>query len=146
MDTHDAMAFVGQHRNGVLLTIKGSDGRPQASNISYATFDDDHEIRISVTADRAKTANLRKDPRATLHVQGDGHFPWVAVEGNALLSPVAKEKGDAMCLELRDLYRAVQGEHPDWDDYDRAMVEDQRLIISLRPHHAYGLVPADDPA
>ncbi len=144
MDTHDAMAFVAQHKNGVLLTIKGSDGRPQASNVSYAVFDNDHEIRISVTDGRAKTANLRRDARASLHVEGEGHYPYVVVEGNAILSPVAKAPGDEVCGELRELYRAVQGEHPDWDDYDRAMVEDGRLIISLRPDHAYGILPDAD--
>ncbi len=143
MDVHDAMAFVATRHQGVLLTIKGSDGRPQASNIVYGTFEDDHEVRISVTDDRAKTRNLRRDARATLHVTGEGHFPWVAVEGNAILSPVAREPGDDVCLALREVYRSVSGEHEDWDDFDRAMVADRRLVIALRPDHAYGILPED---
>jgi len=38
------------------------------------------------------------------------------------------------------LYRAVLGEHPDWDDYRRAMVADKRVVIRLRPTHAYGML------
>lgn len=141
MDTHDAMAFVAQHARGVLMTIR-RDGRPQASTIMYGMFDDDHELRISVTADRAKTRNLARDPRAALHVTSPDHSSWVVVEGNALLSPTAKAPGDAVCLELQELYRTIRGqEHPDWDEYDRAMVDEQRLIVALRPDHAYGQLP-----
>lgn len=137
MDTHDAMAFVARHQLGVLITIR-RDGRPQASTITYGVFDDEHELRISVTADRAKTRNLQRDPRAALHVANEDDSQWVVVEGNALLSPVATADDRGLLEDLRELYRAVRGEHPDWDDYDRAMVEDGRRIIVLRPNHAYG--------
>jgi hypothetical protein len=56
MELTDAMAFVRQHRHGVLVTQK-QDGRPQLSNIAYAVGDDG-VIRISITADRAKYRNL----------------------------------------------------------------------------------------
>jgi hypothetical protein len=51
---------------------------------------------------------------------------------------VARDTGDAAVAELIDLYRAVQGEHPDWDDYRAAMVRDRRLVVRLRAEHAYG--------
>ncbi|HEY0473755.1 MAG TPA: PPOX class F420-dependent oxidoreductase, partial [Kribbella sp.] len=41
--------------------------------------------------------------------------------------------------ELIDLYRAAAGEHPDWDDYRRAMVRDRRLVFSMTVDHAYGM-------
>ena len=44
--------------------------------------------------------------------------------------------------ELVEYYRALSGEHPDWDDYRRAMVTDRRLIVRLRPERAYGMLPA----
>jgi hypothetical protein len=62
----------------------------------------------------------------------------VVFEGDAELSPVAADPHDATVEELIDVYRRVLGEHPDWDEYRRAMVSDGRLVIRLRPTHAYG--------
>ncbi|HYB47190.1 MAG TPA: TIGR03618 family F420-dependent PPOX class oxidoreductase, partial [Streptosporangiaceae bacterium] len=97
-------------------------------------------IRISTTDDRAKTRNLRRDPRASFHVASDDFWSYAVVDGHAELSAVAKDPHDAAVEELIDLYRAVQGEHPDWDDYRAAMVRDRRLVVRLRAERAYGAV------
>ena len=70
------------------------DGRPQLSNVVYALGGDD-VIRISVTDGRAKTANLRRDPRASLHVSRDDFWAYAVVEGTARLLPVAGAPDDA---------------------------------------------------
>src|ERR1022692_1502702 len=75
----EAFAFVAQHRQGVLVTIRG-DGRPQLSNVLYLASPD-HSVRISVTDARAKTKNLRRDPRASLHVTRDDFFAYVVLDG-----------------------------------------------------------------
>ena len=137
MDLDHALSFVGVRNRGVLATIKG-DGRPQLSNIMYA-LGDDGAIRISVTTDRAKTANLRRDPRASLHVTTDDFWAYVVVEGDVELSAVAAAPDDAAVEELIAHYRHLQGEHDDWDDYRRAMVDDGRLVARLRPVCAYGM-------
>lgn len=137
MDLDRALDFVAARDRGVLLTLRRG-GRPQASNIMYGT--DDGVVRISVTDDRAKTANLRRDARASLHVTADDFWSYVVLDADAELSPVAEEPGDATCLELRELYRSIRGEHDDWHDYDAAMVRDRRLVLRLRPEHAYGIV------
>jgi hypothetical protein len=64
------------------------------------------------------------------------------IEGDGELSAVSTEPGDAAGQELADLYRSLGGEHPDWDDYFRAMVKDQRQVLRLRPSHAYGMLPS----
>jgi PPOX class probable F420-dependent enzyme len=137
MDLAAALDFVRAHRNGVLITLK-RDGRPQSSNIVY-TVADDGRIRISITADRAKYHNLVRDPRVSLHVNADDFWSYVVVEADADLSPVAAAPDDATVDELVELYQALQGEHPDWDDYRRAMVHDRRLVLTIRPGHAYGM-------
>ena len=139
MDLVTAMEFVSARHHGVLTTLK-ADGRPQLSNITYAVGPDG-TIRISVTDGRAKTANLRRDPRASLHVTRDDFYAYVVVEAIAELTPVAAEPDDATVGELVEYYRALSGEHPDWDDYRRAMVADRRLIVRLRPERAYGMLP-----
>ena len=139
MDLATALPFVADHRRGVLTTQK-ADGRPQLSNIAYH-LGDDGVIRISVTDSRAKTANLRRDPRASLHVTTDDFWAYVVIEATAELAPVATEPDDATVEELISYYRAVSGEHPDWDDYRRAMIADGRLIVRLHPERSYGMLP-----
>ncbi|MCU0260602.1 MAG: PPOX class F420-dependent oxidoreductase [Ilumatobacteraceae bacterium] len=138
MDLAAALGFARSHRNAVLITLK-RDGRPQSSNISYVLGDDDL-LRISVTDGRAKTANIRRDPRVSLHVNRDDFWAYVVLEGEASLSPVAADPGDDTVEQLVEYYRALAGEHPDWDDYRRAMVADRRLLLTVRPTGAYGML------
>ncbi|MEU2348988.1 PPOX class F420-dependent oxidoreductase [Modestobacter sp. NPDC049651] len=134
------LAFVAAHRWGVLATLK-RDGRPQLSNVGYSW--DDGLLRISVTADRAKTRNLLADPRASLHVTSPDFWSWVVAEGTAELTPPCADPDDATADELVAYYRGVSGEHPDWAEFRRAMVAERRLVVRLRPTHAYGQVSAD---
>jgi PPOX class probable F420-dependent enzyme len=137
-DLHPAdLELLMNHKLGVLITIK-RDGRPQSSNIAYAYYPDEQLARISVTADRAKTKNLMRDPRANLHVMAPDGWSWTAAEGIADLTPVASAPDDATVEELIALYRKLSGEHPDWDDYRRAMVEDRRLVVRLNVERTYG--------
>ncbi|MGW0994425.1 PPOX class F420-dependent oxidoreductase [Streptomyces sp. NPDC002523] len=123
---------------GVLVTLK-SDGRPQLSNVGHAYYPDERIIRVSVTDDRAKTRNLRRDPRASYHVTSGDRWAYTVAEGTAELSPVAADPYDETVEELVRLYRDVVGEHPDWDDYRAAMVRDRRLVVRLRVDRAYGV-------
>ena len=140
MDLSTALDYARPRRNGVRVTLK-SNGRPPLSNISYLV-DDDGSIAVSVTADRAKSRNAVRDPRVSLHVTADDFWSYVVIEGDAHLTPPAAEPGDATVNELVELYRRLQGEHPDWDDYRAAMVRDQRLVVRLRPTHVYGMLPS----
>ena len=131
------LAFVADHNRGVLTTIK-RDGRPQLSDVNF-TADAQHRIiRISTRAPLAKTRNLRRDPRASLHVPAPGGYGYAVAEATAELSAVAADEHDATVEELIEVYRLVQGEHPDWADYRRAMVADQRLVLRLTVERVYG--------
>ncbi|MFJ9814853.1 PPOX class F420-dependent oxidoreductase [Streptomyces sp. NPDC101151] len=137
--TQDALLkLLSGTRGGVLVTLK-SDGRPQLSNVSHAYYPDERVIRISVTDDRAKTRNLRRDPRASYHVTSQDRWAYTVAEGLAELSPVARDPHDETVEELIRLYRDVLGEHPDWDDYRAAMVRDRRLVLRLPVERAYGV-------
>jgi PPOX class probable F420-dependent enzyme len=140
MADHDALRrLIAEQNRGVLVTLK-RDGRPQLSNIMYF-MGDDGLVRISVTDDRAKTANLRRDPRAGLHVTTDDFWAYAVAEGTAELSPVSRSPDDATVEELVGLYRSLNGEHPDWDEYRHAMVSDRRLVVRLEIDHLYGIPP-----
>ncbi|MFI5796679.1 PPOX class F420-dependent oxidoreductase [Streptomyces sp. NPDC051677] len=132
------LALLSEGRSGVLVTLK-RDGRPQLSNVSHHYYPDEGVIRISVTDDRAKTRNLRRDPRASYHVSAPGHRAYTVAEGAADLTPVAEDPYDDTVEELIRLYRDVVGEHPDWEDYRAAMVRDRRLVLRLHVERAYGI-------
>lgn len=140
MAPHDpALAdLVRGHGRGVLATIRG-DGRPQLSTVIYAVDDLVTTLRVSVTDSRAKTRNLRRDPRGSFHVASDDGWSYAVAEVVAELTPPARAPDDATVDELVDLYRAIQGEHPDWDEYRQAMVDEQRLVLRLGVERLYGL-------
>jgi PPOX class probable F420-dependent enzyme len=138
MDLTEALTFVRNHKQGVLATIRVN-GRPQLSNIMYVP-DEGDTFLISVTDDRAKTANLRRDPRASLYVPGGNFWQYVVIEATAELSPVAAQPNDATVEALIRYYEAGSGAHPNWDEYRAAMIADKRIALTLRPERAYGLV------
>jgi PPOX class probable F420-dependent enzyme len=138
MDLTVALTFVTARHQGVLTTIRAN-GRPQLSNIYYVSSDDGG-LSVSITSTRAKTTNMRRDPRVSLYVPGDNFFQYVVLEGTAELSPVATDPHDATVDQLVAYYKAGTGEHDNWDEYRAAMVTDQRLLLTFRPENAYGMV------
>ena len=128
-----------QHRNGTLITLK-RDGRPQASVVTH-TFDPDTlTLRVSITEPRAKTRNLRRDPRASYMVTSPNLRAYAVGEATAELTPPAADPHDATVDALVDLYRTIAGEHPDWEEYRAAMVADRRVVLTLAFERVYGAV------
>src|SRR5271166_4163018 len=120
------LAVIADNSLGVLATIK-RDGRPQLSNVSYYFDARNAAVQVSVTEPRAKTRNLRRDPRASLLVSSDDGWSYA----------VADDTVEALIT----LYRNIAGEHPDWDDYRQAMVTDRRVVLTMPIAHVYGMPP-----
>jgi len=139
MDLDTALDYARTHPRAVLITLK-SDGRPQSSNVLQWT-DADGIVHVSVTDTRVKVRNVRRDARVSIHVTADDFWSYAVLEGDAELTPAASSPDDATVDELVAYYRALNGEHPEWDDYRAAMVADQRLVLRLRPTHVYGMTP-----
>jgi PPOX class probable F420-dependent enzyme len=117
--------FLRQHHRTVLVTRR-SDYRLQTSPV-VAGVDEDGRVLISVTSDRAKARNLRRDPRASLCTFTDRFFgPWVQADGRAEIV----ELPDAE-QPLVDLYRQVAGEHPDWDDFRDSLRREGRVLVRI---------------
>ncbi|RWA15903.1 pyridoxine 5'-phosphate oxidase [Mycolicibacterium elephantis DSM 44368] len=134
------LALIGGNSLGVLATIK-RDGRPQLSNVIYYFDPRALTIQVSITEPRAKTRNLRRDPRASIHVSSDDGWAYAVAEGDAVLTPPAAAPDDDTVEALITLYRNIAGEHPDWDDYRRAMVDERRVMMTLPISHVYGMPP-----
>lgn len=125
MTPEDKAEFVRNHHHAVLITRRSGD-RIQSSPVVCAS-DDEGKVLISVTAARAKTKNLRRDPRASLCVLPDEFFgEWVQIDGEAQIVDLPEAMDG-----LIDLYRKVSGEHPDWDEYRAAMQRDSRCLVRI---------------
>jgi len=113
-------------RHRMILMTNRADGRPQLSPVSCG-LDEAGRLVVSTYPERAKVANLRRDPRAAACILSDDwNGPWVQVEGTAevLDLPEALEP-------LVDYYRCISGEHPDWDEYRQAMLRQQKSLIRI---------------
>ena len=126
MDTDNidwAREFVAANPRGVLTTFR-QDGRVQTSPVTPG-IDGEGRVIVSVTDDRAKTRNARRDPRVALCVFSEAFYgPWAQVEGDAEIV-----EGDEGIEALVDYYRRLRGEHEDWAEYRQAMVRDRRVLL-----------------
>jgi PPOX class probable F420-dependent enzyme len=125
LDLDEARAFLaGNHR--AVMSTRRRDGSPQMSTVLVG-LDGDGRAVVSTRETAMKTLNVRRDPRVWLCVMNDAFFGrWIQVGGTAevLSLPEAMEP-------LVDYYRGISGEHPDWDDYRRAMEGDRRVLIRV---------------
>jgi PPOX class probable F420-dependent enzyme len=135
MGPDDAREFVARNHRAVLITRRVAGG-VQTSPVLVG-IDDAGKLVISTREGAYKTRNLRRDPTAVLCVFSDDFFSrWMQIEGTAQIVslPEAMEG-------LVDYYRRISGEHPDWDDYRRAMQHQHRVLVrvsidAVGPAHA----------
>jgi PPOX class probable F420-dependent enzyme len=119
--------FVRPRHRAVLLTRR-ADGSPQGSPLTCGV-DDAGRIVVSTYPERAKTRNAGRDERVSVIVLSDDwNGPWVQIDGTAEVidSPQSVEP-------LVEYFRNISGEHPDWDEYRTAMVEQGKSIIRITP-------------
>ncbi len=133
----DPRALLAESRLGVLATIK-ADGRPQLSPVMPFYDRAAEVIHVSITEGRAKTANLRRDPRATLEVTGPDGWSWATAEGVATLTGPGTDPDGPEVEALVTYYRRAAGEHPDWAEYRAAMVSERRVLMTMTVDHVYG--------
>lgn len=118
-----AREFIMANPRGILTTFR-RDGRVQTSPVTPG-IDGEGRVIVSVTNDRAKTRNARRDPRVALCVITEAFYgAWAQVEGDAEFVD-----GEAGIEALVDYYRRLRGEHENWDEYRAAMVRDDRVLL-----------------
>jgi PPOX class probable F420-dependent enzyme len=124
MTPEEARDFVAGNHRAVLVTRRRNGGL-QTSPVTVGA--DDEGIVISSRQTAYKTRNIRRDPNVTLCVFTDAFFgPWIQIEGRAELVSLPEAMDG-----LVEYYRRIRGEHPDWDEYRRAMEADDRVLIRV---------------
>ncbi len=130
------MEFVRQTHRGVLTTFR-RDGGAQMSIVSCGPYR--NGVAFTTTADRAKLLNLRRDPRCSLLVSQEDWWGYVVLEGSAEIVSAENTSPEDYRTALRDVYRTASGEdHPNWDEYDAAMLEQKRSAVIVVPQRVYG--------
>jgi len=119
----EARAFLRDNHQAVLATFR-RDGRPQLSPVG-AGIDDEGRVEISSRETAMKVKNLRRDPRISLCLLGPHWYAqWGQVEG------IAEIVDQPQALDLLvGYYRRIAGEHPDWDEYRQAMIDEKRVLV-----------------
>jgi PPOX class probable F420-dependent enzyme len=130
-------ALLASSRLGVLATIKSS-GVPQLSPVTPFYDAEAGTLQVSMTEGRAKTANLRRDPRAALEVTSDDGRGWAVAEGSVTLTGPGTDPHGPEVEALVAYYRAAAGEHPDWEEYRGVMVQDRRVLMTMTVERVYG--------
>jgi PPOX class probable F420-dependent enzyme len=126
--------WLSDRHQAVLVTLR-ADGSPQSSNVAVVFRGSTGYV--SVTATRAKTRNLRRDPRAVLHVLGGSFGQYAALAVRASLGPVSTRPSDAAGQDLLRLYETITGQpHPDPEEFFHAMVAERRLLLTLTAESA----------
>ena len=127
VEREELLDFVRTRHHLVLVTLR-QDGRPQLSPVTGGV-DGDGRIVVSTYPDRAKATNLRRDPRASVLVLSDEwNEAWLQVDGTAeVLDMPSPEAEDG----LVEYFRCISGEHPDWDEYRRAMRAQGKSLIRI---------------
>lgn len=133
----DPRSLLAQARLGVLATIKAN-GLPQLSPVTPYYDRSADVIYVSMTEGRAKTVNLRRDPRAALEVTSPDGWAWATAEGSVTLTGPGRDPHGPEVEALVDYYRRAAGDHPDWDEYRSVMVSDRRVLMELSVERVYG--------
>ncbi len=138
MDLNKAISWASTTHHGVLITLR-KDVRPQSSYIAYAVIGG--KFCISATATRAKTINLHRDNRAVLHITSPETWSYTSFDGVAEITQTAQQPEDPICKELATIFTAIQKkQHPNWDEFNQAMINDKRLVIRFVPESAVGQI------
>lgn len=135
LDDHERAALIAARDHGVLATI-GRRGFPQLSTVIYHWDPTSATVRVSTRSHRAKSRNIAANGRAALFVDGPDRWSFVVAEGDAEVSPVSTEPGDATGLELLRIF-------PQPDTAAEAVflatqVAEQRVVIRLHVAKLYG--------
>ena len=128
--------FVAENRRGVLTTFR-RDGAAQMSIVTCGPYREG--VAFTTTEDRAKLHNLRRRPQCSLLVARENWAAYIVLQGAAQVFSAGNTDGEELRLMLREVFRtAAAMEHPDWTEYDRAMVAQRRSAILVVPEQIYG--------
>ena len=137
MDFEQARMFLQSNHRGVVTTFQRN-GAAQSSIVVCGAYQD-YLALVSVRGKSAKVRNLRRDPRCTVTATAADWRNYVVLEGKATLLDYRNTDAEEMRQKLRDVFRVCgDHDHPNWEEYDRAMREQDGVVVLITPDRIYG--------
>ena len=139
MEFEEARPFMEANHQGVITTLQRN-GASQVSIVVCGAYEGNAAF-VSVRGNSAKVRNLRRNPQCTVLTVTPDWRNSVVVQGQATLYDAGNTDTEELRVLLREVYRACgDKEHPDWEEYDRAMVQQEAVVVLVRPDRVYGRV------
>ena len=137
MNFEDARPFMEKNHRGVISTYQAN-GAMQTSIVVCGAYQGNAAFVI-VRGDSAKTRNLRNDSRCTVMAVDNDWRDYTVVEGQAELKDYHNTEAEEFRVLLREVFRACgDKDHPDWEEYDQAMVKQDAVVVFVKPERVYG--------
>lgn len=137
MTLDDISPVLAQNRVATFTTFR-KDGRPQMSLVTVGRVGD--ALGFTTQRRNAKCHNLLRDPRCAMMLTMPGLRGYAVLDGDAEVVGAHNTAADVLRSTLREVYQASAGkEHPDWDEYDEAMLEQKRVAVLLAPSRIYAV-------
>lgn len=139
MEFKEVQPFMQANHRGVITTFQRN-GAAQNSIVVCGAYQGKAAFVI-VNGASAKARNLRRDNRCTVMAVTDDWRSFAVVEGSAEIKDYRNTDAEEMRVELRDVFRACgDKDHPDWGEYDQAMVKQDAVIVLVEPQRVYGMI------
>ena len=139
MEFEDAVPFLQNNHRAVISTYQKTGGM-QSSIVVCGAYQGQGAF-VSVHGSSAKVRNLRRDPRCTMLAVTSDWRSYVVVEGQATLKDARNTDAEELRVLLREVFRACgDQEHPDWEEYDQAMVKQDAVVLLVSPDRVYGIL------
>ena len=139
MEFEDVRPFLEAHHRGVIGTRRAN-GATHSSIVVCGAYRD-QTVFVSVRGSSAKVINLRRDPHCTVLAVTDDWRSYAVIEGTAQLFDARNTDAEELRVMLREAYRACgDSDHPNWEEYDEAMVRQDGVVVLVRPERVYGLI------
>ena len=135
MITDEVREFAMANNKAVLTTFR-RDGAAQMSIV--VSTPTEVGVSFTTTEERAKYKNLVRDSHCSLLISKDDWWGFVVLEGTATLITQANTNRDEYLEACRTINGQISGEHSNWGEYDQAMLDDRRVVITVVPDHGYG--------
>lgn len=127
MTYRDDLPFLEANHNAAAMN-SCRDGAAQMSIVTCGAYG--VGVVFTITTGHSELSNLKRDPGCTILVAWPDGSRDVVVEGTADVCWSGATNPELLRITLRDVFRAASGgDHPDWGEYDRDMVEDRRAAV-----------------
>lgn len=139
----DAVALAAAENGLAVVSTVRADRTVQASLVNVGLLAHPQTGQPSlgfVTYGKVKLANLRTRPQLAVTFR-DG-WRWATVEGRAeLAGPDDLQPwlvgADQLRLLLREVFTSAGGTHDNWDEFDRVMAQQRRVVVLIAPTRVY---------